>query len=246
MKKIKNWLLGALSLSVCCLLGISLNTFRLNHFSPHWNNARLTMSGRQIQILPAGEKFLIPSSWVDWHNKFQNNVHLSRAEIYATQNGIGEWDSEYSKVVNSVLPIADCIGQLGGEGWGWSGVSYTDVQLKVFNSKLNPAELQTLCSTKALSVARSLSSNATFQTQTVNTWQKSVIQFDLWFQDYGGTATVEFWIQSAKTGSLIFVFMHANGPECEEVSEILSSMGIIQPVAGLQNSTSNLEDLRKH
>ncbi len=61
MKKIKNWLLGGLSLSVCCLLGISLNTFRLNHFSPHWNNARLTMSGRQVQILPAGEKFLIPN-----------------------------------------------------------------------------------------------------------------------------------------------------------------------------------------
>ncbi len=246
MKKIKNWLLGSLILAVSCVLGIFLNTFWLNHFSPHWNNARLTVSGRQVHILPTGERFLIPSLWVDWHNKFQNNFHLSRAEIYATQNAIGEWDSEYSKVVNSVLPIADCIGQLGGEGWGWNGVSYGDVQLKIFNSKLNPTELQTLCSTKALSVAKSFSNNATFQTKTVNTWQQSVIQFDLWFQDYGGTATVEFWIQPTQTGSLIFVFLHANGLECEEVTEILSSMGIVQPVAGLQNSTPNEEEMRKH
>jgi hypothetical protein len=45
---------------------------------------------------------------------------------------MADWDPEYAIVVNAVLPFERCALHAGGEGWGREGVSYADLQMRVY------------------------------------------------------------------------------------------------------------------
>ena len=54
-------------------------------------------------------------------------------------------------------------------------------------------------------------------------WRKAVIQYPVWYGDYGGVARIRFYVASMKGGTLALVFM---GGEDHEVQRILHSVSM--------------------
>lgn len=195
-----------------------------------------TRDGQRISLHPSGVSFLIPPPWLEWYGRFQNNLHLSRDELDRVRNGDGEWDTEYGNVVNSALPFSDCAAHVGGEGWGKEGSSFGDIQLRAYLTNLSEQEIMAKIHGQAFDSARraarsllaahalaELASGTSLTDGNEGRWRKYVIQYPLWYGDYGGMARVRFYVASIESGALVFVFM---GGEDEEVKDILRSASL--------------------
>jgi len=100
-----------------------------------------TRQGRTIQLHPSNITFQVPQSWLEWDSEFHNNFHLTHRQLRSVRVGHGEWDSEYASVVNASLPFEDCAAHVGGEGWGWQGVSFGDLQVRTYVTSLSEVEV---------------------------------------------------------------------------------------------------------
>src|SRR3972149_6742452 len=100
-----------------------------------------TREGRTIRLHPSGITLQIPQDWLEWNAEVHNNLHLTHRELRKVRRGHGEWDYEYARVVNAVLPFEHCAAHVGGEGWGWDAVSFGDVQLRAYVTSLTAQEI---------------------------------------------------------------------------------------------------------
>src|SRR3982751_1666028 len=109
-------------LAVFCALQVA------HHAQSRPDSARVA-DGRLV-IEPLGVSFQIPPTWLlpytgyvpkscGAHPLLCNRIHVSRESIAELRNAVGEWDREYSKVLDSVLPFGATVAQLGAEGWSW-------------------------------------------------------------------------------------------------------------------------------
>ena len=94
-----------------------------------------TREDKKIILRPSGATFRIPQEWVEWHERFHNSLHLTREQLDAVARGDGEWDTEYASVSNTVLPFDRCCAYVGDEGWGRQGVSYGDLQVRIYRPR---------------------------------------------------------------------------------------------------------------
>jgi hypothetical protein len=172
-----------------------------------------TRQDRIIYLHPSDTSFQIPQDWLYWDTEFHNNLHLTHRELTKVRFGAGEWDTEYGDVVNSALPFQDCAAHVGGEGWGRAGVSFADLQLRAYVTDLSSAEILRRISGPAFATAKRVSSPR-FHAPVVQInsgqegeWHRAVIQYDLFYGDYGGRANIEFYIKPVGQYQLVMVFM---------------------------------------
>jgi hypothetical protein len=195
-----------------------------------------TRDGQKITLHPSGVSFRVPQQWLEWNERFHNNLHLSRDELQQVRHGDGEWDKEYGNVVNAALPFADCAVHVGGEGWGREGSSFGDVQMRAYISDLSDREILARIHRQAVDAARreerpsprlsglaELTPDADVTDGQEQQWRKSVIRYPLWYGDYGGMARVRFYVAPIEKETLVLVFM---GGEDEEVDGILQSVSL--------------------
>jgi len=192
-----------------------------------------TPQGRTIRLHPSNITFQVPQSWEEWDSEFHNNFHLTHRELRSVRIGHGEWDSEYASVVNASLPFEECAAHVGGEGWGWQGVSFGDLQVRAYVTGLSGDEVLARIKEQGFGVAQSIAERqtgfgagreASFSTSTEQTWQHAKISYPLWYGDYGGTAPIDFYLRDAGHYRLVIVLMGwgAQG----EAASILSSVAI--------------------
>jgi hypothetical protein len=182
-----------------------------------------TRQNRIIYLHPSDTSFQIPEDWLYWNTEFHNNLHLTHRELKKVRLGAGEWDTEYGDVVNSALPFEHCAAHAGGEGWGREGVSFGDLQLRAYVTDLNSAEILRRISGPAFDTAKGYSSQAQLSSGQEGEWQRVVIQYDLFYGDYGGTANIEFYIKPVDQYQLVMVFM---GNVEKEKRQIIDSVTI--------------------
>jgi hypothetical protein len=143
--------------------------------------------------------------------------------------GAGEWDYEYGKVVNTVLPFEHCAAHVGGDGWGREGVSFGDLQMRAYFTDLGSEEILKRISGPALAAAKKLSRDfyAPGHVQTSvgeeGPWRRAIIRYSLFYGDYGGTANVEFYARPVSHYELVLVFM---GSMEDEKQAILQSVNL--------------------
>ena len=192
-----------------------------------------TLQGRTIKLHPSNITFRVPQSWVEWDSEFHNNFHLTHRELRSVRIGHGESDSEYASVVNASLPFEECAAHVGGEGWGWQGVSFGDLQARAYVTSLSGDEVLARVKSQGFGVARSIAERPTgfdarhealFSASTEQQWQHAKISYPLWYGDYGGTAPIDFYVRDAGHYRLVIVLM-GWGAEGEAAS-ILSSVAI--------------------
>lgn len=195
-----------------------------------------TREGQKIILHPSGVSFRIPQQWLEWYGRFHNNLHLTRDQLERVHNGDGEWDTEYGNIVNAALPFTDCAAHVGGEGWGSEGSSFGDVQLRAYVTNLSEREILGKIHGEAFDAARraarpfstppalaELVPDTNVTDGKEGQWQKYVIQYPLWYGDYGGVARVRFYVASIGKEILVLVFM---GGQDEEVERILQSVSL--------------------
>ena len=192
-----------------------------------------TRQGRTVTLHPSDVSFRLPQDWLSWNAEFHNNLHLSHRELQSVRFATGEWDSEYSEVVNSALPFEHCSAHVGGEGWGREGVSYLDLQVRAYVTDLSAETVLSRVSAQSFAKAKKLSSgnfygSAQIQTDVGNfgPWRRAVLRFPILYGDYGGIADVEFYIRPADSYELVMVFM---GNVTDEKEQILDSVSISNP-----------------
>ena len=110
-----------------------------------------------------------------------------------------------------------------GEGWGREGVSFGDLQLRTYVTDLSSAEILGRISGPAFATAKRYSSQAELTTGQEGEWERVVIQYDLFYGDYGGRANIEFYIRPVGQYRLVMVFM---GNVENEKRQILDSVAI--------------------
>lgn len=164
-----------------------------------------------ITIHPSGASFRIPEAWVERHNRFGDNLHLSRPQLEAVARGSGEWDTEYASVSNAVLPFDRCCAHVGDDGWGVEASSFGDLQVRVYVVSEAPESIEKKIMSSGLSdIERFSGKRPSVQQHLGADWRQTVLSFDRFYGDYGGKANVDFRIRRFKPFSVIIVCMYSN------------------------------------
>jgi hypothetical protein len=213
-----------------------------------------TIEGRTVAVSSGGPSFLVPADWVQWEKKFGTALHLTRAEIDATKDGGGEWDTEYAEVANAAIPFERCAFAGGGEGWGSEACAFSDLQARVYVVEEGREEVGKRISERGsravatiLSPAREAKRNVSERpgrkeeppaegaepraedhlpvAEEKDGWQRRAFSFDLTYGDYGATATVDFRFAAFGDRVLVFAFMYTNYREQDEaIAAVLDSV----------------------
>lgn len=197
-----------------------------------WNSGEAPMNrpsavrdGTTITLRPGGATFKVPQDWLKWHRQFGNNLHLTHKQLDAVARGGGEWDTEYASVCNAALPFDRCAAHVGEEGWGKEGVSYADLQVRVYELAEAPEVVERRIREQgAADVKRFSGHRPEVKSDKDSVWRRTVLAFRLWYGDYGGTAHVDFRVRRCGGRTIVFVFMYSNyQSHAKTIQEILDS-----------------------
>lgn len=178
----------------------------------------------EVVVAPTGERFRLPPRWVEWHSRYGNNLHLSRAQLDSVRDATGEWDREYAEVVNAVLPFDRCAAHVGGEGWGRRGVSFADLQARLYVGRFDPDSLRAAVLKRGRAAAERFFRPVEGDTGRVGEWSRTTLRWDAMYYDYGATAHVEFLAQTRGERTAVWVLMYSYlSPRSEERAALLDS-----------------------
>ena len=180
--------------------------------------------GNTIYLPQSNTKFNIPQNWLEWQSKFHNNFHLTRWQLYWVKTGVREWDAEYAQVTNAVLPFEHCAVHAGSEGWDLNGVSFTDLQMRVYVGDWKLADIKNQVAQQGLKQAGEIGEDAKFSSYVRDKWQRDSISYNVFYGDYGGKAEVDFYSREVNGKTVTLVFMYASD-NTEKIKEILDSFG---------------------
>lgn len=185
-----------------------------------------TRKDTTITLRPSGATFRIPRAWVEWHDQFGNNLHLTRAQLDAVARGDAEWDTEYASVTNAVLPFDRCCAHVGDDGWGLRSVSFGDLQVRVYDLDDTPETVERRINAEGVADVKRFTGKAPVIKQDLKLgWRRTVLSSDRYYVDYGATANVEFRVRRLGKRICVFVLMYANAPSRPEkaIASILDS-----------------------
>jgi hypothetical protein len=180
--------------------------------------------GTTIMAIGYGLRFEIPAAWVRWHeeNKEHPNLHLISAELDAVKETEGEWDKEFALIVNAILPFDQCLAHVGGDGWGPRGISYSDLQVRVYVLTTTPEEIEKRARLQGTAVVANLTgTSATFEQEQIGTWRRTVIKYFRMYLDYGATSIVDLRIRQIGNHTVAFAFMYTDHAQHEEEIEAM-------------------------
>jgi hypothetical protein len=148
---------------------------------------------------------------VNWFAGFKNNLHLTRGELAKVEKGAGDWDTEYGMVCNAVLPFSRCCAHVGEEGWGKDGVSFADLQVRVYVLQMKADELGRQIEERGTAKVKEITKKAPkITTSDAAAWKRWAFAYERWYGDYGGTAHVDFRARQFERHTVVFVFMYTS------------------------------------
>ncbi|MCG3179997.1 MAG: hypothetical protein BIFFINMI_02351 [Phycisphaerae bacterium] len=207
----------------------------------------------RIEVAPIGLQFRLPPTFMTWQKQFHNNIHVGPEALAAIRDGGGEWDTEYAAVVNAALPFDRCVAAAGEEGWGRDGVSFTDVQLRVYVLDQPIKELIERIDKQAPPAIAGLAHAAVGRKAPAvvhsqeGEWSRAAFTFTLWYGDYGGEAMVDFRLRrlGPRTVAAVFMYPPAGGRRvapADIVKAVMASFALTEAVSTSQPDTAGLID----
>jgi DNA-binding beta-propeller fold protein YncE len=180
--------------------------------------------GTTITAVGYGLRFEIPKAWVRWYeeNEEHPNLHLTSAELDEVKETEGEWDKEFALIVNAILPFNQCVAHVGGDGWGPRGLSYSDLQVRVYVLTTTPEEIERRARSQGIAVAANLTgASPTLEQEQMGTWRRIAIKYFRMYLDYGATSIVDLRIQRIGNHTVAFVFIYTDHAQHEEEIEAM-------------------------
>jgi hypothetical protein len=190
------------------------------------NSPFATREGTSIVLQPSGIRFSVPQDWVDWYKKRGNNFHLTAEELDRVGHGAGEWDDEYARVCNAIFPFDRCAAHVGEEGWGKEGVSYGDLQVRVYDleSPLKTVE-EDIARKSTDDIGQLICGTVRVQKGDEQGWCQIVFSYRRFYYDYSDTAYVDIRLKQVDRKTIGLVFMYTSGQSQDVINDILHSLG---------------------
>lgn len=184
-----------------------------------------TRTGTTIILAPSGASFSIPADWVEWHDQFRNNFHLTHEQLDAVEHVQGEWDTEYAGICNAIFPFDRCCAHVGREGWGRDSVSFADLQLRVYELPDDVAAIRARIENEGSREVEAITgAPVDLQHDETGLWTRSVFTYDRFYIDYGATAHVEIRVRRFEDRTIAFVFMYTDyQSQADLIESILDS-----------------------
>src|SRR5262245_19659592 len=177
------------------------------------------VSEQTVVIKPYDISFSLPASWLEWQQKYHNNIHSTRRELHRTKYGEREWDFEYARIVNALLPYDKCVLHAGGEGWGRESGSFGDLQVRLYLGDFNIEQIENDVRTHGSRVAQKVGKNVEVTRDELVGWPRVSLTYDLWFDDYGGKARIDFCLRRVNDVSTLFVLMYCSDFRSKQIEE---------------------------
>jgi hypothetical protein len=176
----------------------------------------------RLIVEPLGSSFQIPQRWFepqatryfpdqgcDSHSALAARFHVGREAVSRLAHATGPWDTEFSNLVDSVLPLTSAVAQVGAEGWGAESKCFGDLQLRVYVSDIPIDSVRSRAETRGLRTAnRFFPSKIAQETDTLG-WSIQKLAWDAFYFDYGAPAYVEFLSRRINGRTLTLVFMYS-------------------------------------
>lgn len=188
---------------------------------------KVIRQGNTITAVHSELSFEIPGSWVRWYEENENhpNIHLTAEELAKVKEAEGEWDMEFAKVVNAILPFDKCIVHAGSEGWGANGISYKDLQLRVYDMTGTWQEIEQIARSKGIAVIKNFAPSPVVQKQDSGVWKQVSLKYFLRYEDYGANAIVELRMKNENDRLIVFAFMYTDHADQDKIiSRIIKSI----------------------
>lgn len=193
--------------------------------TPSTDSARI--AGSTVAIDPLGLELTLPPAWVGDRDTAATSPscghHLrgaparrfatSRPMLDSLQHATGEWDQEYSAVVDSILPFAQLVAQLGPEPFS-GGTCYADLQLRIYvlDSAPTTGTAEHAPSLAAgFRVAHGLFPSASLASRDSSSWHIDALRWIAWYSDYGAEANVQLYSIPIRNRVAVLVFMRVSG-----------------------------------
>jgi hypothetical protein len=194
--------------------------FLLIALSLHLPQARDSahLEGQRMVLPPIHISFRVPPLWMglpapkgrDYlcannpEGTVSDRIITEPTRFKSLQAPGGEWTTEFSAVIDSVLPFGNLVAHLGGGPWkGSCGAMQMRVYVGEHLSQL------TADAAPGMEAARRFFRPVTRTKSDSAGWQITRLSWKAFYYDYGGPATVEFWSRRVHGRYVVFVFMFA-------------------------------------
>jgi hypothetical protein len=203
------------------------------HGSGVQDTARL--EGERLVVRPLGISFLVPPVWLgqpvpQGRNYLCGNhpggtvndrIVTEPSRFNSLQHPAGEWKSEFSAVVDSVLPFGSLVAHLGGDPWaGHCGT----LQMRVYVG--DQLGRRTANAEPGVRAASRYFKPVVRTHRHPGRWSVTRLWWEAWYYDYGGLAVVEFWSRRFRGRDVVFVFMltGADDDQSKDRTAIIASV----------------------
>lgn len=204
---------------------ISPAAMRLNGVPAPPDSARLT--GSILRIEPLGVELTLPPAWFGARDSTMRptcgdiirgtpdqRFVTARPMLDSLRSADGEWDREYSSVVDSILPFGDLVAQVGPEPFGrkLGANCFLDLQMRVYVLPTAQAwddSVRRAPLTLGLTTARRFFASAVLASTDSVRWHIDWLHWDAWYTDYGSDANVQLYSTAIQDRTLVLVFMRA-------------------------------------
>ncbi len=197
-------------------------------------SAALIEDGTHIELRPSGVRFTVPTVVQENAN---STFLLSEEELIAAENGAGEWTTEYTAVINALLPFDRCGAHFGDNSWPVSG-NFFALWTRAYVLEDSIAETEAFFIDNAAAVAEAAGgTDAQVSQKLGGPWRQTRVSFDIGYSDYAGKASVEMQLREYGEFTIGFVFMYpvsvGGYPDlAEAVDEVLYSVCVPAGVDG--------------
>jgi hypothetical protein len=190
------------------------------------------LQGTRVVLLPSRAHFSLPDKWKDKDNN--PIVYLRPGQLEAVANSEGEWATDYASVCNSIFPFDRCAVHAGRWHWGNGSGFGADIQLRVYVLDDGVEKLrQDIIEKGSMDVLRKTGKQANArQEKAFGEWQRVILRFELWYDDYGGDAHLDCYLREFGHSTIAACFMYSSSNmESPYIVEILNSFRLPHPVA---------------
>jgi len=170
--------------------------------------------GTALQLSSLGMQITLPSAWVglppdptsgvcdDFLSGTPDERLLTRREQFVVlPSPTGEWKREFGAVVDSVLPFAALVAHVGGNPWLGH---CSEIQLRIYVGAkgVRPTDASMLLAQRVAD--RYFHSTISGPARLPSGWERRRIGWTAWYTDYGGDATVEFFLWDVEARTVVF------------------------------------------
>jgi hypothetical protein len=145
----------------------------------------------------------------DARGTLEERVRTNRRMLPELTHAVGEWQREFSAVVDSIAPFNALVAQASGALWGVRASCVAVVHMRVYVGNFTAEWVSSRAAIVGPRVAHRFFRPVKRTPIDTAGWRGIGLSWDAWYYDYGGRAHVDVFVRHVGAQTLALVFMYA-------------------------------------